>query len=337
MKDNITPEEYVKRIVNPIFDKVLKETSKNPLSVGLVGFKEKEEPKTCFYNPHNYRLYFRFFKDNFNPNQFIKTEQKRSVVTPYKIKNSTELEFKTIESFTITVKKNLIEIRNLITPKRRYPIEMNEQVIEQFVKIIRTKDLECLNTLKTFIKIYGGTSDFIIVNRYCHNKLEHEDFIDLLPIKMQFHTKVVDKLYMEKNIEMPEPAFAANYIQTRALENKVPEIKDRLDKLIKVSENLVKQGKVRAEQDRLLTENLKSHLELINKFKEESDLNRKSLNKLINVVTRQTKPSKIRKKDISILLPKINNPSDCLKFKRQIKGLNKKDKKRLERHLYRLK
>ncbi len=222
---HITPEEYVKRRVGPIFKKALQEAKKNPMSVGLVG---SEEIPIAFYCPHNYRAYCDFKKENFKPNTFIKTDQKRSVVTPYKIKNSTEMEFRTIEDFIITVKKYQIEIRNMFESKRRYPVELSQKGYEKTMDIVRKKDKECLDALRTFIKIYGGKSDFKILNRSSEDKIENEDVIDTLDIKMKFDNKIVKKGYNEGNIEYKGPAFAAHYFVNRGIENVSPLIAQEL-------------------------------------------------------------------------------------------------------------
>ena len=66
MENNNKRDVYseIDKIVNPIFDKVLKETSKNHTMVGVGGSDLKSY---CFYQPHNHRLYFDFSKLNFKP------------------------------------------------------------------------------------------------------------------------------------------------------------------------------------------------------------------------------------------------------------------------------
>lgn len=114
-------------------------------------------------------------------------------------------------------------------------------------------------------------------------------------------------------------------------------VENKLNKLVDITGNMVKQGMMRGEQDRLMTENMKSHLELINKFKEESDENRKDTRELMNVIKSQLKlPEQHISGKLKQLLNSIKQPSDVLKYNLDISRLSRTDKQRLENYLFEL-
>jgi len=104
-------ETYISRIVDPIFNKVLKETPKNPM---MVGSKVKEFSKYCLYQPHNYRLYFDFKKDKFKPETVPNSAVKPLLPVEHKISNSKEHSYNNFLGCRITVKKTQVEIINKI-------------------------------------------------------------------------------------------------------------------------------------------------------------------------------------------------------------------------------
>jgi len=219
MEKEITPEEYVSSIVTPIFNKVLKETSKNPMSVGGFG-------SYCIYHPHNYRLYIDFDKTNFNPNRC-----KEGRLGRFNIINSKEYRFKDFLNCTITIKKTQVEIRNYIEADRKFTIEINTNATKQFNEIIFNKDNQCKEVLKQFIKEFGGDSKYIILNRFSENKIWNESSIDAIPKSFKWDTKISKKLYNEHNVEFKTPMGAATYISERAMEQSAPGIRERLDNI----------------------------------------------------------------------------------------------------------
>lgn len=219
-------QAFTRRVAGKIFEKVLLETPKNQT---LVGSDIKNHPKCCYYQPHNYRLYFEFSKENFNP-------QKPSLVSlvyNYRIKNSKEHEYDNFLNCRIRVKKNQIEITNKIEPKKWYIIELKSttEIEKQIKGIIEKKDKESIEVLKEFIKLHGGNSNFEILNKHSEDKIMGEDKIDLLPLKMKFQTSIVKKVYNEKNVEFSNPVFAATYLQNRAVEEITPEIAQEISNI----------------------------------------------------------------------------------------------------------
>jgi len=253
-------QDYVNSRIMPIFAKALKETSKNPMTVGSA-----VDPtiKYCLYQPHNYRLYFDFDRTKFLDKNPTKKATKPIFPVEHKIINQTEHTFNTILGCRITVKKTCIEIINKVDLKRWYKIPFEERKIKiAFKEVINKKDEECRLALKKFMEFYGGESKFKIINRRSEDKIMNEDKIDLVPIKQHWHNEVVKKVYDEKNVEFSNPAFASNYLRTRAVEDKAETIMEVLNAM---SKNLA-----------YVAENYKSHAGLVKQlYKLTANLNKR--------------------------------------------------------------
>lgn len=220
---------YVNRIVRPIFEKVAHETPKNRVSVGG-GRSDKN--KIALYSPHFYRLYIDFSKKTFNPNPLIKTDLKRSVDVTYKSKNhNSEHQYSNFMGCRITVKKTQIEIQNMIEHKRNYVLDLGESARSEAIEILKKKDQECLNALKEFIKIFGGSSEFKILNRKGEHKVWGTSGINTIPMKTTFHNDIVKKVYNERNAEYMDPVFAVNHLVNSGVIEVVPSICKSIDAL----------------------------------------------------------------------------------------------------------
>jgi hypothetical protein len=213
-----TPEEYISSIVNPIFNEVLQEASKNRMSVGGVGISY------CIYHPHNYRLYLDFEKKN------LKSETDLKWVGG-SVRNKTEWEFKNFLNCTITIKQTQIEIRNYVEADKKFLIDISTNEPDQFKHIIETKDSQCLTVLKEFIKAVGGSSRYHILNRWCENKIWQEKSINQIDKSFKWDNSISKKLYEEKNVEFKTPIAAATYISNRAVEEVAPRIKTDLEEI----------------------------------------------------------------------------------------------------------
>jgi hypothetical protein len=213
---------YIKNRTSP------QEAIKNRMSVGGLGSKPLPY---CFWQPHNYRLYIDFDKTTLKLPSDNETALKTA---PYRTVNSTEICFDSFQGCRIVIKQRQVEITNLINP-RWYKIQLApETAIEpQFQEIIQQKDKECLDTLRAFIAIYGGSSEFHILNARSEDKIMAEEKIDQLPEKMTFHADIVKKVYNEHNVEFSTPAGASTYLRTRAIEKIAPELAEQL-RLIRV-------------------------------------------------------------------------------------------------------
>jgi len=226
--------DYIDKVTTPIFNKVLQETEKNH---SMVGFNEKPIKKTVtpsLYNPHNYRLYFKFTKKKYNP--------KGGMVGVWfgKFKNYGK-EFTAVgEGTRVTVKKVQVEVINKLSEEEWFYIN-RIKAKEEIAAILNRIDGKCISSLKKFIEIYGGNSDFKILkaeNRpnlnlftKSDNKVMKEPFIDTLPLKMAFDTKIVKKVYKKPNVEYKEPIYAATYLENSALKEFAPEIVNSINDL----------------------------------------------------------------------------------------------------------
>lgn len=206
--------EYVKRIVTPIFKAALKETRKNRRSVGTPPVREDSH---TLYNPHNYRLYFDFSKENFKP-----TNRPPYPGWSYpKVVNSTEYNSKK-GKFNIRVKRTQIEIAFPV--KDWHKINLTEPVTPQFITIIHEYDKICKGIVEDFIKNFGGKSNYHILKRRSEDKIQGENMINSIPLESIFYNRVGKKVYHQKTFEFNGPVLASNYLETAALLRLAPEI-----------------------------------------------------------------------------------------------------------------
>jgi len=226
--------DYIEKITTPIFNKALQETKKNH---SMVGFKKKSKKKVVtnsLYNPHNYRLYFKFTKEKYNP--------KEGMVGVWfgKLKNYGK-EFTALgEGIRVTVKKVQVEVINKLSEEEWFYIN-RIKAKEEIAAILNKIDNKCITSLKKFIEIYGGKCDFNIIKSEgrpnlnlftkSDNKVMKEPFIDTLPLDMTFDTKIVKKVYKKPNVEFKEPIYAATYLENSALNEFAPEIAASIDNL----------------------------------------------------------------------------------------------------------
>lgn len=214
----------IRRVSGEIFEKFLQETPKNQLLVGTPGFAK---PKTCYVEPHEFRRYFDFSKENF----LLKNQYQEA---GFKKINSTELFLENFESCSIKVKVSTIEINY---PRKWHVVDLSnlDLITPQLIDIIAKTEIACIEVLKNFIKTFGGFSELKVLNYHENLKVMGEDFIDKIPLKAKFRTEVVKKVYNEKNIEFLDSPYAAQYLTSRALEDITPPIISRLDKLIELT------------------------------------------------------------------------------------------------------
>lgn len=226
-------EDHIRRITAPVFNKVPYEVSKNHMMVGAVTKKKGKIIKKCFYQPHNFRRYYDFNKENFNPTQTIPYHGLDHGAVLYRLINKTEHSYANFWGCRLVVRKTQIEIINKVNPKQWHVLKLaNPKYIkEQILNIVSQKEKECITALKEFIKVYGGHSKFKLLNWHSEDKIEHEDMIDLIPIKQKFHNEVVKKVYNQKNVEFSDPVYSSNYLRNRAIEDIAPEIVTAINNL----------------------------------------------------------------------------------------------------------
>ncbi len=208
-----------------------KETKHNRTSVGS---KNKISNIYSLYNPHNYRLYFDFEKIDFHPLRPSEPTYEKAGGR-LNLRNSKEWETQEqILGCNLIVKKNQVQINNLIDPKRWHLILMGDidKRIQQIREIHEKKINEALQALESFLKVYGGKSKFKLLRIWCEEKIEHDKPIDKLPIDMFFTSKNVKKAYGEKVIEyFGDPIQASNYFSNRGIEDIAPRIAESLNNL----------------------------------------------------------------------------------------------------------
>jgi len=205
--------------VKKILSKVPQETLNNPMMVGKEGNK-------CFYNLHNHRLYFDFNRKGF----LYKPYSKKLGFIKHKVINKIEHIF-IHDDYTIWVKKKQVIIQNKMMSKKWFPIDVSTNASEHIGKIIKEYYDSCILLFKAFIKVYGGSSNFNLLNATSENKVKGERAIDYIPLKMRFHNDIVKKVYNESNVEFQAPPYAATYLSNRAIEEVAPEIAYRLKSL----------------------------------------------------------------------------------------------------------
>lgn len=238
-----------------VFRRVLKETSKNHVSVGgSVGGREgvgSEGYDYSFYNPHNARFYFLFDKsEGFNPGGLVGVG--------FRIINGRELCLDDWRGFRFVVKKRMIEVTNKRDSKRVFKIEGNAgERHEQVVGAVALLEREAVLGLRDFVSVFGGGSDFVVRKSWIpDNKILHEELVDSVGEKVTFRNDVVKKVYRDKplNVEFSDPVFASNYFRNVGLRYYAPEIVSGLDG--------VRDEFVRFEREALLplTEQIKLHL-----------------------------------------------------------------------------
>ena len=256
-ENDSTLKKYISSIVKPIFEKAAQETTSNH---SMVGYKTKKSITPSLYNPHNYRLYLNFTKEKYKP--------KEGMVGVWlgKLKNYGK-EFTALgEGVRITVKKTQVEIINKLSEQQWFLINRTNAKKEEG-ELLSKIDKKCISSLKKFIKVYGGSSDFVILKREgrpylnlftkCDNKVKNEPFIDTLPSDMTFETEIVKKVYKHPGeVEYKTPMYAAQHLENSALHDFAPELVNEIRvfnmKIDKVTESMA-----------YVAENYKSHVGLV--------------------------------------------------------------------------
>jgi len=267
-------KDYVDRLTTPIFNKVLQETKKNHSMVDKNKKPLKKVVTPSLYNPHNYRLYLKFTKEKFKP--------KEGMVKVWlgKLKNYGK-EFTALgEGVRITVKKTQVEVINKLSEQQWFIINRTKAKKEEG-ELLSKIDKKCINSLKKFIKVYGGDCDMVILKREgrpyfnlfnkCDNKVKNEPFIDTLPSEMTFETDIVKKVYKHQGeVEFKTPMYAAQHLENSALNEFAPEIAKEINifnmKIDKVVESMVyaaENSKILSKDMAYVSANYKSHVGMV--------------------------------------------------------------------------
>ena len=217
---NKSIKDYVDRITNPIFNKVLLESNDNPMMVG--GVQESKSIK-FLWQPHNYRLYFNFNKRNFK------------VVTPslykypafsYKLANyGSEHHFDNFMGCRIVIKKNLVEVINKSHHKQWRLITASNinEIDTKINEVVSKLNNQGINALKGLIRLCGGISDCKILKVRGEHGIHGIDYLDRIPEEMIIHDTVFKKQY-KKKLEFYEPAHIKNVVTNNAINDIAPDI-----------------------------------------------------------------------------------------------------------------
>lgn len=223
MVTNDLLKKHIEKIVRPIFERAAKETPTNPMMVGRVPPKNGIK---FLIQPHNYRLYFKFKKINFNPPNKLTTKKWEKEGLKYSIKNhNSEHHFDSINKCRIIIKKNKAEVINKSHDKQwRLIFAESIDDIDKRIKEVTDKlDRDSIKALGELIREFGGKSDFQVVKRRAEYGIHGEDYLDRIPPEMVIQDTVFKKVYAEK-VEFYRPTEIKNYISNRSLEEFAPEI-----------------------------------------------------------------------------------------------------------------
>lgn len=284
--DDLKIKEHISKICNPIFNKALQEKSKTH---SMVVTTNKKNITPSLYNPHNYRLYFKFTKEKYNPVQGMVGVWFGKFVNYGKEFTATG------EGVRITIRKTQAEVINKLSEEQWFSIN-RAKAKEEVYAILNKIDDKCIQSLKKFSEQYGGSTDFIILKREhralfnnlntkSDNKVMQEPFIDELPLDMTFETPIVKKVYKKPNVEFSEPSYAINYLENSALHEFSPEITEQLLLL----EQKVKQIDKASEVLIPLAKQIELHLEVEKRQLENQEKMNELLKALSNKISKEKK------------------------------------------------
>jgi len=203
----------------------------------MVGAVQESKPIQWLWQPHNYRLYIDFNKETFNPpkpeNPTLKKLKVRLVGFKYSLKNyNSEHHFDNFYGCRIIIKKKITEITNKYHNKQWRLMTANniDDIGNKIDEVVNKLDIQCINSLKKLIKLFGGNSEFKILNRKW--KGEHGvkgiDFLDKIPEDMIIHDTLFKKVYKGKKVEYKSPVHVKNTLTNYAIKNIAPEIGNEL-------------------------------------------------------------------------------------------------------------
>lgn len=217
-------ERDIKRITDPIFNRVPQEIKQNTMS-GV-------PPIIFFWRPNNYRLQFNFKIETFKRNTTL-----ASGVTPLNF--GTKFIYKDFYNSTIILDipkhKKPAKITAIYKPIKRFYYELKcynlaeiDTKINERVKSIENKLIYALNQ---FISKYGGSyvagsKKWVRFEDDVHN----EDFIDKIPRDLVITDTYFKKVY-QQGIEFKNPAYVKTYISNRVVEEITPEIAEAINTL----------------------------------------------------------------------------------------------------------
>jgi hypothetical protein len=265
MKDKKeTLQEYIDKIVTPIFNKVLQEKEPNRMMVGTGNQKEYK----FLWQPHNYRLYFLFDKTNFIPPTSKTIYKTRS----FKLINyGKDYQFDNWENCKITIRKNQVEVINKSHNKQWRLISANSipQIKEKIDQVVSNLNQQAKSALNSLIKRFGGCSDLKIIKIRGEHGIHGIDYLDKIPEDMIIHDTIFKKVYKGK-VEFYDPVNIKNTISNLALKDMSPEIAGAINDLGSrfdiLGNKIMDMMEMRLKVDKELAINIKTHNKVFKKL-----------------------------------------------------------------------
>lgn len=177
----------------------------------------------------NYRRYFNFDKSNFKPPNHATTMPPKFSsgklnfhAFNYKPLNyNSEHLFKNFNKCEVRVKKNVVEVINMQFDGLWIDIKCaSEELIDvQLKQIKKDLDAHCERTLKLFVSVYGGSSDYVILpsKREPEIGLPREDVWDKIPREMIVYFEPVGKKLYPEKVEYYGDSYVANVLSNTGL------------------------------------------------------------------------------------------------------------------------
>lgn len=175
------------------------------------------------YNPHNARFYFLFDSSSLNQGRW------GSVASSV---NRRESCLRDWLGCRWVVKKRMLEVTNKVSKDRRFYIRGSlDERRSQVVDAVAVLELEVVDRLREFVRVFGGSTDFVVVKRWIpDNKILHDKLVDAIPQSVTFRNDVVKKVYntVPSNVEFSSPEFVSNAFRNLGLFDFAPLIAEEL-------------------------------------------------------------------------------------------------------------
>lgn len=255
-------QKEISKITGPIFQKVLKEESRDSMTIAMDPFK-------FVFRPNNYRLKVPL-KEHFLFKKIALLKETYPTIQKLPMENvkATELTKKiTIKHFkdtTIELNKTCVIV--IFPSKKSFVVSTDsekakDEWIDKKVKDIEVSCMEACESLSKMFNLQPDYSQRIWVRQ--ENEIHGEEFIDGLPKDLIIHDTYFKKVY-PKGVEFHDTSYVKNYISNRALEKVSPDIVQALNNLIEIQERTAKNIEY-------LAENMSSHIPALQKLGDAAD------------------------------------------------------------------
>lgn len=227
-------KEFFEKVKEPIIIKVLQENNLNPTREGREFIKGKIQ---WLWQPHNVRLYFDFDKKTFIPpttdNPTLKKLKEGLVGFSYEIKNhNSEHHFDNFYGCRVILRNKSAEVINKWYHKQWKLMSATniKDVGDQIFKVMEEMDIQCLDSLKRVIGLFGGFSNYNIQKKWFKGEhgIHGVPLLDSIPEEMVISDTVFKKQY-KKKAELFNPVFVKNAVSNYVMEEVAPQIERELN------------------------------------------------------------------------------------------------------------